>query len=232
MFGLSIEKLIIVAIVAGLILGPHRLPLYAEKLAGLVRTVRDVLDVTRARAESEIGAPLDAEAWVSRARELDPRRIVRNAFAADGGGAGGLAGGAGGSAPGSGSPGTGGASGAAGGGAGGESSEAVAAGPAGAAGPMGAAAGADPSETAIVEGAPGLGDPAPSAGRAEGADPRPSAEDGLGDAEAAPPARRERWVVVGGSSGHPRRVRVVDGAPRPGAPDPDPAREAVHTGVA
>ncbi len=84
MFGLSLEKLIVFAVIAALVIGPQRLPQYAQRLGELVRTLRDLLDTTRERTRAELGADLSAEEW----RRLDPRRydprtIVRDALAAD-----------------------------------------------------------------------------------------------------------------------------------------------------
>ena len=44
MFGLSFEKLFLVAIVAGLVIGPQRLPLYAHRLAELIRSFRTFVE--------------------------------------------------------------------------------------------------------------------------------------------------------------------------------------------
>ncbi|MEU6137468.1 hypothetical protein [Nocardioides sp. NPDC047086] len=71
MFGLSVEKLFLVAIVAGLVIGPQRLPLYTHRLAELIRSFRNVNDSSRAREELEA---LDV-------RHYDPRSIIREALA-------------------------------------------------------------------------------------------------------------------------------------------------------
>lgn len=83
MFGLTMEKLIVIGIVAALILGPHRLPLYAEKLAALVRGIRDVTQTAKVRAENELGIPLNTTEWSSHIQQYDPRRIIREALAHD-----------------------------------------------------------------------------------------------------------------------------------------------------
>jgi len=80
MLGLSIDKLLVVAIVAALIIGPARLPGYARRLGEIVRGLRSFLDAARARAEAETG--LTKEDWASMdPRRYDPRRIVREALA-------------------------------------------------------------------------------------------------------------------------------------------------------
>lgn len=81
MLGLSFEKLILIVLVAGLIVGPQRLPLYAEKLAHLSRALRHVLDTTKERMTAELGPEFDpAELRKLDPRHYDPRRIVREAL--------------------------------------------------------------------------------------------------------------------------------------------------------
>jgi sec-independent protein translocase protein TatB len=70
MFGLSFEKLFLVAIVAGLVIGPQRLPLYTHRLAELIRSFRSFIDASKARADLEA---LDV-------RQYDPRWVLREAL--------------------------------------------------------------------------------------------------------------------------------------------------------
>ena len=79
MFGLSFEKILVIAIIAAFVLGPRRLPLYAGKLADLVRDLRAFVESTRARAEDDLGVPLSSSEWMD-LRRYDPRRIVRDAL--------------------------------------------------------------------------------------------------------------------------------------------------------
>ncbi|MBZ4487582.1 twin-arginine translocase TatA/TatE family subunit [Microbacterium sp. cx-55] len=84
MFGLTTEKLILVALVAVIVLGPARLPGYARRLADTVRLLRSALETARHRAETETGVRWDPE----RMRALDPRRfdprsVLRDALTAD-----------------------------------------------------------------------------------------------------------------------------------------------------
>lgn len=77
MFGLTFEKLFLVAIIAGFVLGPSRLPGYAHQLGRAVCTVRHFVDTTRSAAEDEMGVPLRRSEWESLdLRQYDPRRIV------------------------------------------------------------------------------------------------------------------------------------------------------------
>lgn len=81
MFGLTIEKLFLVAIIAGFVLGPSRLPGYAHGLGRAVRTVRHFVETTRSAAEDEMGVPLRRSEWESiDLRQYDPRRIVSDAL--------------------------------------------------------------------------------------------------------------------------------------------------------
>lgn len=79
MFGLTFEKLFLVAIIAGLVIGPQRLPLYTHRLAELIRSLRRLVDSSKTRAEVELGVSRgDLGAWD--VRQYDPRRIVREAL--------------------------------------------------------------------------------------------------------------------------------------------------------
>ncbi|MDA0167594.1 hypothetical protein OJ998_00730 [Solirubrobacter taibaiensis] len=76
MFGLTFEKLLVITIISGFVIGPRRLPVYAGQLAAFVRDLRGFIETTRARAETELGVrAVDL-------RDYDPRRIVRNALEA------------------------------------------------------------------------------------------------------------------------------------------------------
>lgn len=79
MFGLTFEKLFLVAVVAGVLLGPHRLPAYAQQLRETVRGFRAFLEASRARAQVELGDVLTRAEWEALdLRQYDPRRIVRD----------------------------------------------------------------------------------------------------------------------------------------------------------
>lgn len=83
MLGLTFDKLVIVAIVAAVIVGPQRLPGYAERLRDLIRSLQEFVDLAKARAESEAG--LSREEWEALdPRRYDPRRIVWGAFDEEG----------------------------------------------------------------------------------------------------------------------------------------------------
>jgi sec-independent protein translocase protein TatB len=84
MFGLTFEKMLVIAVIAAFIIGPQRLPLYAEKLAVLFRTLRGFTDTAKARVVEELGPDFDKEDWKKLdPRQYDPRRIVQDALADD-----------------------------------------------------------------------------------------------------------------------------------------------------
>jgi sec-independent protein translocase protein TatB len=84
MFGLTFDKLAIIAILAVFILGPERLPLYAGRLAELIRSLRDLTDSAKSRLKDELGPEVNDIDWHKLdPRQYDPRRIVREALADD-----------------------------------------------------------------------------------------------------------------------------------------------------
>lgn len=81
MFGLSGEKLLILGLIAVFILGPDRLPHYAQQLAKLVKSIRRMADGAKDQLANEIGEELD---WKKLdPRQYDPRRIIREALSDD-----------------------------------------------------------------------------------------------------------------------------------------------------
>ena len=78
MFGIDSEKLIILAVITALVLGPKRLPEYARKLAEWVRKFRTFADNAQAQLSEELGEEVD---WRKLdPRQYDPRRIIRDAL--------------------------------------------------------------------------------------------------------------------------------------------------------
>lgn len=83
MFGLTIEKLFLVALIAAVIIGPRRLPEYAGRLGALVRRATLLAGHAARRAEQEAGVASIREEWTALdPRQYDPRRIIRDAWAA------------------------------------------------------------------------------------------------------------------------------------------------------
>lgn len=82
MFGLTFEKLLLVAVIAAVVIGPHRLPAVTARVASVIRGLRQTVDAARVRAATELGVPADAEEWRALdPRQYDPRRIIAEAFA-------------------------------------------------------------------------------------------------------------------------------------------------------
>jgi sec-independent protein translocase protein TatB len=83
-FGLTAEKLLVIAVIAAFLIGPERLPLCAEKLGSFVRALRGYADTAKARVAAEVGTGSDDVEWKKLdPRQYDPRRIVRDALADD-----------------------------------------------------------------------------------------------------------------------------------------------------
>ncbi|CAD6008870.1 twin-arginine translocase TatA/TatE family subunit [Agreia sp. COWG] len=82
MFGLTIEKLLVIAVIAAIIIGPQRLPHYAERLAAFVRALRSFAETAKTRVADELGPDFDRDEWKKLdPRQFDPRRIVQDALA-------------------------------------------------------------------------------------------------------------------------------------------------------
>lgn len=84
MFGISFDKVLVIAVLAVFLLGPERLPHYASQLAKLVRTVRQMADGAKDRLRDEMGPDFDDVDWKKLdPRQYDPRRIIREALLDD-----------------------------------------------------------------------------------------------------------------------------------------------------
>ncbi len=84
-FGLTFDKLIILAVIAAFLIGPTRLPAYAAKLAQVVRRLREFTDTAKERVNAELGEDgAELLDWKSLdPRQYDPRRIIREALTDD-----------------------------------------------------------------------------------------------------------------------------------------------------
>lgn len=83
-FGLTIEKLLLIGVIAALLVGPERLPRYAEGLARLTGRVREFLRGAQGRMRDEMGPEFDEVDWRKLdPRQYDPRRIIREALLDD-----------------------------------------------------------------------------------------------------------------------------------------------------
>ena len=83
-FGLTIEKLLVIGVIAAMVIGPERLPRYAESLARLTTQFREFLRNAKTRVRDEMGDDFDDVDWRTLdPRQYDPRRIVREALLDD-----------------------------------------------------------------------------------------------------------------------------------------------------
>jgi sec-independent protein translocase protein TatB len=83
-FGLTIEKLLLIGVIAALLIGPERLPRYAEGLAQFVGKAREYMRGAKTRVREEMGPEFDDVDWRKLdPRQYDPRRIIREALLDD-----------------------------------------------------------------------------------------------------------------------------------------------------
>ena len=81
MFGISGEKLLILGLIAAVVLGPERLPQYAQQLAKFVKSFKKFAEGAKEQLSAEVGEELD---WKKLdPRQYDPRRIIREALVDD-----------------------------------------------------------------------------------------------------------------------------------------------------
>ncbi|WP_432488037.1 twin-arginine translocase TatA/TatE family subunit [Kineococcus sp. SYSU DK018] len=81
MFGINGGELVVLLVVALVVLGPERLPQYAEQLAHLVKSARRFAKGAQAQMREELGPEFDDIDWQKLdPRQYDPRRIVRDAL--------------------------------------------------------------------------------------------------------------------------------------------------------
>ena len=80
-FGLTIEKLLLIGIIALFLIGPDRLPAYSAQFGRLVRQLRDMASGAKERMRDELGPDFDDMDWKKLdPRQYDPRRIIREAL--------------------------------------------------------------------------------------------------------------------------------------------------------
>lgn len=81
MFGINGAEFLILAVLAVVVVGPERLPAYAEQLARWVRSLRGFMSDAKERVASELGEEAADVDWAALdPRRYDPRRIVREAL--------------------------------------------------------------------------------------------------------------------------------------------------------
>jgi sec-independent protein translocase protein TatB len=80
-FGINAGEFVVLLAVAALVLGPERLPQYAQQLANLVRQLRRMAQGAQEQVRTELGPEFDDVDWRKLdPRQYDPRRIVREAL--------------------------------------------------------------------------------------------------------------------------------------------------------
>lgn len=84
MFGINPSEFVVLLAVAAVVLGPERLPEYAQQLARLIRELRRMAQGAQAQVRQELGPEFEDVDWRKLdPRQYDPRRIVREALADD-----------------------------------------------------------------------------------------------------------------------------------------------------
>lgn len=79
--GLSFEKLLVILVIAAIIVGPDRLPAYAQRLSEFVRYARRAINNSKQQLKHEFGEDVDWRQYDP--RQYDPRKIIRDAILAD-----------------------------------------------------------------------------------------------------------------------------------------------------
>jgi len=80
-WGLDMDKLLLIGIVAVLIIGPERLPKAAEAFRRFTRRAAEYLRDTKTKMKDELGPEVDEVDWRKLdPRQYDPRRIIRDAL--------------------------------------------------------------------------------------------------------------------------------------------------------
>lgn len=84
MFDINGGEALILLVVAVVVIGPERLPHYAEQLGRWVRQLRAFTQDARRRVDEELGVDTTGVDWQALdPRRYDPRRIVRDALLDD-----------------------------------------------------------------------------------------------------------------------------------------------------
>lgn len=78
------DKLLVIGVLAAIIIGPDRLPRYAEAFARFLGRSREWLRGAKTRVRDEMGEDFDDVDWRKLdPRQYDPRRIIREALIDD-----------------------------------------------------------------------------------------------------------------------------------------------------
>lgn len=81
MFDINGAEFIVLAVIVLVVVGPERLPAYAQQLGRMVRELRKFALGARDQVRAELGPEFDDVDWSKLdPRQYDPRRIVREAL--------------------------------------------------------------------------------------------------------------------------------------------------------
>ncbi|MFC7489642.1 MULTISPECIES: hypothetical protein [unclassified Knoellia] len=81
MFGINGWEIVLLALIAVFVLGPERLPEYAQKLAQLIKKGRVMAEGAKGQLKDQLGPDYEDINWRQYdPRQYDPRRIVREAL--------------------------------------------------------------------------------------------------------------------------------------------------------
>lgn len=84
MFGINGWELGLIVVLAVVLIGPERLPGYAEQLGHFVRRAKNYVTQARSRVDEELGPEFRDVDWSKLdPRQYDPRKIVREALLDD-----------------------------------------------------------------------------------------------------------------------------------------------------
>lgn len=84
LFGINGSEFLILALLAVIVLGPEKLPEYAQKLAQLIKSMRGMAENAKERLREEAGDELADVDWRKLdPRQYDPRKIIREALLED-----------------------------------------------------------------------------------------------------------------------------------------------------
>lgn len=83
-FGINGTEFVLLALLAVIILGPEKLPEYAQKLAHFIKGLRGLADGAREKLREEAGDEIADMDWRKLdPRQYDPRKIIREALMDD-----------------------------------------------------------------------------------------------------------------------------------------------------
>src|SRR5690242_7256566 len=80
-FGINGWEIVLLALIAVFVLGPERLPEYAQKLAQMIKKARVMAEGAKGQLKDQLGPDYEDINWRQYdPRQYDPRRIVREAL--------------------------------------------------------------------------------------------------------------------------------------------------------